>query len=199
MPSSKGAAKPKSPCSKKAAAEQPPQEMQATGQSKEAKQARANQYAKGDAFLKYISEHSAELSARWGNEWASIPEEEMTMAEVWGHLASFLADVYTIEGHRNHDEKLKIKSAHGIWTGLLYQARGRLGTSLRQETKVCLPGLRARCRAQQCAERAFVLSVLSVLAQDFFKNIDDETTALGIWYKGIKKNMQRLIAQRIAW
>lgn len=54
---------------------------------------------------------------------------------------------------------------------------------------------RARCRAQQRAERAFVLSVL---AQDFFKNIDDEGSALGIWYKGIKKNMQRLIAQRIA-
>ena len=121
-----------------------PKEMLSGGQSKEAKAARVSQYAKGDAFLLYISEHSAELSARWGKEWASIPEEQLTMAELWGHVASFLSEVYVIVGNRNHDEKLKIKSAHGVWTGLLYQARCRLGTSLRQETKVCLPGLRAR-------------------------------------------------------
>ena len=59
-----------------------------------------------------------------------------------------------------------------------------------------------RTERSERSERARVLTVLTVLlllcAQDFFKGVDDEATPLGIWYKGIKRNMQRLIALRMA-
>ena len=116
-----------------------PKEMLSGGTSKVTKQAKANQHAKGDAFLKYIKENDADLSARWGSEWASVPEEELTQEGIWGHFASFLADVYVIpKGERNQGEMLKIKTAHGMWGGLIFQARGKLAKSTRQETKVCL-------------------------------------------------------------
>ena len=116
-----------------------PKEMKSVGTSVATQQARANQRAKGDAFLKYIQETDADLSARWGEVWSSVPEAELTQETIWGHFATWLSDVYVIPaGEKNQGEMLKIKPAHGIWGGLLYQARGALASSTRQETKVCL-------------------------------------------------------------
>ena len=156
---------------KAAAPAAPPKEMPSGGTSKPTQQAKSNQQAKGDSFLKYIKEHDADLSARWGTDWASVPEGELTQESIWGHFASYLADVYIIPaGEKNGGEHLKVKSAHGVWGGLIFQARGALAKSTRLETKVCI--LRARSARAPSAmlnacsersERAFVRVLLSTV------------------------------------
>ena len=136
-----------------------PKEMQSTGTSKPTQQAKTNQQAKGDAFLKYIQEYDDVLSARWGLVWASVPEEELTQVTIWGHFASYLCEVYVIpDGERNQGEGLKAKTAHGIWGGLIFQARGALANSVRQETKVCVctrpSALRPSCHLRYVHDRS---------------------------------------------
>ena len=95
-----------------------PVEMQATGQSADWISGTQNHLRIGDDFLEWIAEEDAELSLRFGRKWVEVSEEEARKTDIYGHLATFLAEKYVIgEGNRNHGKKMAVGTVHGVWRG----------------------------------------------------------------------------------
>ena len=97
-----------------------PVEMQATGQSADwiSGLSRTTCLRIGDDFLEWIAEEDAELSLRFGRKWVEVSEEEARKTDIYGHLATFLAEKYVIgEGNRNQCKKMAVGTVHGVWRG----------------------------------------------------------------------------------
>lgn len=120
----------------------PPKEMQAKGNSVSWTSAQANHIKVFDKFLEYIAEHDEALSVRWGKAFAEVPEAEACANEIWGHLATFLAEVYIIPpGQVNAGQHYNASSAQGAWSNLLQL------TKLRFNNKAELASTRVRAFA----------------------------------------------------
>ena len=52
-------------------------------------QGKANQVRIANLFLANAATANPDLAAKWGSDWASIPEEHVTAPELWAHLADF--------------------------------------------------------------------------------------------------------------
>ena len=114
--------------------------MSSSGSAKTTVDGKANQLAKFEEFLAHVAEHNDELAERWGSSWAEMPASELAQREVWAHFATYLVEIVRIaEGVRNAGKPLDIGTAHGIWTGAIHQARGRLSKAE--------PEIKARARS----------------------------------------------------
>jgi hypothetical protein len=106
----------------------------------------------GDDFLEWIAEEDAELSLRFGRKWVEVSEEEARKTDIYGHLATFLAEKYVIgEGNRNHGKKMAVGTVHGVWRGLVNERREQFKLSTNLETQVdscALPACALRVRAR---------------------------------------------------
>ena len=92
-----------------------------------------------DAFLIYIKGVDAELSARWGQSWVEVPEAEAASTELFGFLATYLAEVhmsYPQATYVNAGQHYDTKTAEGIWSGLVQTVKVRFGKSTMESTKV---------------------------------------------------------------
>lgn len=119
-----------------------PVAMTADGEDEGTVQARANREKICNKFLLHISTDAPELSKRWGLQFASVPEEEICSQEFWGHLATYLVEVYISE---KTAEKLGHKSACAVWGTSLYALKSRFQHTNRDAIKVRLRLCCARC------------------------------------------------------
>jgi hypothetical protein len=157
---------PPSKTSKSAKATEPTtKQMDARGSSDDWQKGQEAQVKIGNELLAHVKEADSELSAKWGLEWTTVPEEEMMDEAIWGHLATFLVETRVIPaGNRNAGKKYDVGSAHGCWGGLLNQAGVRFSKSTRKETQVCCPCGRTRGRTRTHAALVVANSLPSAYA-----------------------------------
>ena len=121
------------PKKKPAAAASAP--MEPGGESESWAQAQANQMRIADLCLEDLSD--AELKARTGSVWNNTPEDVVCTELMFGYLATFVSSKYTIEANRrNAGKMLGIKTALGIFSGVLNQTQRRFSASSVGETQV---------------------------------------------------------------
>ena len=106
--------------------------MTADGSSDSWENNKTNQIRLGNEFLKHLSTTDSALSAKWGEDWASVREEAACSCEIYEHLATFLCFTYK----KNGDKHLAISSVRTVWGGLIHQASLRFKASTCPETKV---------------------------------------------------------------
>ena len=111
-------------------------EMKGGGQSKGTTTGKANQIRIFNLFLQTIQTTDPELASAWGATWEELPEAVLADTAVWGHFATYLCETYRIEKGYKRGERLMLKTAHGIWGGVIEQARQRLSKSKIEETMV---------------------------------------------------------------
>jgi hypothetical protein len=151
---------------------QPPKEMTAAGGSKSWVGSKANHVKIGDSFLQYISESDdADLSERWGLSWDKVPEKEAAGREIFGHLATYLAEVYIIPpGNKNAGQHYDQSTADGVWGGLVQTVRHRFEKSEDADTKArswTVPPV-TRPRLAPCPPAYPVSHTLSILLADCY-------------------------------
>jgi hypothetical protein len=112
--------------------------------------AKENQIRIVELFLSHAQTDAA-LKEQAGLVWASIPEEVVCSQSFFQHYATFLASTYSIpKGVRNAGKKLKLKTALGLWSGLINQLQTMHGASELRPTQVRrLPSVPAACREVQ--------------------------------------------------
>ena len=191
----------------------PPKEMAAEGTSKPWMQAKDNHVKVGDKFLEYIAEHDAtsELAARWGKVWMEVPEHEACGNEIFGHLATYLADVHLIEaGNRNQGQLYDPSSAETVWSGLVQCNKKLFSKSTEERTKVGTHMCLTACTMLLCAGTLHICTCMHsapcftlhryapTCAQHFFMCLEKNSSEQREWYLGIKRNMERQINARKA-
>ena len=129
----------------KAAANTTGAEMRPGGDSDGWAQAKENQVRIVELFLA-DAQTDAELKKQAGTTtWGDVPESVACSEYFFGHYATYLAQTYIIPPKvRNAGKKLKLKTALGLWSGLINQLQTMYATSDRKETQVCA--------APRCAE-----------------------------------------------
>ena len=116
----------------------PTREMQAGGSSAPWVKSLANQRRVANMFLAHVAETNNVLSEKWGIDIMDVPEECITTTEFFGHLATYLVEVYRIsmDSPIRPGQLLGKKSAVTIWSGTLNQMYKRFSKSVRPETPV---------------------------------------------------------------
>ena len=103
---------------------------------------KANHVRIGTSFLEYSQ------NDKWVLVWTEVPEKEMCCENFFGSLAIFLSEIYVIdEKDRNGGQRLHSKTAVGVWSGLIDQAKHRFCKSTNATTQARL--------APACAHAAF--------------------------------------------
>ena len=114
-----------------------PREMTSGGISSSWTSAVANHVKVGDAFLMYISGQDEERGARWGTKWEEVPEEQACTQELFGFLATYLAETHRIsEGNKNAGQLFDQSTADAAWGGLIQNVKKRFGKSVKPSTTV---------------------------------------------------------------
>ena len=106
--------------------------MTADGSSDSWENNKTNQIRLGNEFLKHLSTTDSALSAKWGEDWASVREEAACSCEIYEHFATFICFTYK----KNGDKPLAINSVRAVWGGVIHQASSRFKASTCPETKV---------------------------------------------------------------
>ena len=113
----------------------------ASGESTDWLNGQANQRAIGGQFLECTKERNPELHAVWGDVWLDIPEVHACARALYEFLVSFLILVYIIpKGRVNAGSKLGLKSAQGVFGGLVHQTKNRFtpgSCSARATVRAC--------------------------------------------------------------
>ena len=125
-----GSAKPASKAPRKT------KEMTAGGASANWAACKVTHMKQGDKFLAHIADTDAELSARWGTNWAQVPEAEARSTEIYGHLATYLVEYEIGSKDRGSGGGLAVKTAHGYWRGLINERSEHFAKSKEAETQV---------------------------------------------------------------
>ena len=186
----------------------PQKAMEPAGQTKATQQGKAAQADKIEAFLADMAESNPELSQIWGAAFEKVPVAVLASMEFWGHLATWLVEVYVIsEGDVNGGQHLGVGPAHAAWSGAIDSARktvAKLKTADAAEhqarawparlcpARVVWPSRHAH-RAQPAHEREH-----SRFSQAWFARLKDGGSDEGEWFANIKKNMKTMISARKA-
>eukprot|EP00966_Prymnesium_polylepis_P270664 6253067-Prymnesium_polylepis.2 len=111
----------------------------------------ANHVNVGNAFLTYLGKHDAELGFHYGTKWDDVPEEQMCTQELFGYLATYLAETHRIEvGNRNAGRLFDKGTADTVWGGLIQNAKKRFGKSKNDATKMGAAPLPLLCTLHRC-------------------------------------------------
>ena len=71
----------------------PVRRVAAEGDSSGWKAQKDNHSTIGDAFLAWIADNDADLSAKWGTSWDAVPESHACDSDIHAVAAGYLADV----------------------------------------------------------------------------------------------------------
>ena len=112
--------------------------MTAQGAAPNTVAAKGNHVRIGNMFLAHIAEGSPDLSAKWGEDWETVPEEYACNQEIFEHMANYLVFTYTIaSGDKNAEKQhLADTTAKQVWASLIQQAKTRFSRSTKDATKV---------------------------------------------------------------
>ena len=94
---------------------------------------KSNQVRAANVFLKDVVSSDAERSKRWGTSWDAMPEEQSATKDFFECFNNWLCSTYRVE---KTGKFLELGSVKGIWRGLMYQLKQKLGASTKEATKV---------------------------------------------------------------
>ena len=174
----------------------PVRRVAAEGDSSCWKAQKDNHSTIGDAFLAWIADNDADLSAKWGTSWDAVPESHACDCDIHAVAAGYLADAHPQAAGANKGQLLHYSTAEAYWGGMLQTVHRRFRESELPQTQVCAQALPTPANLHAPAAALPPPPSLPGLSQVFLRCVSAGASKEKEWCAKIKANMKKQIIAR---